>query len=66
MHVTGEKVPVALSTVVAYRYWSPRPSCPGSVQGRSKVPLTLQCSVADPDPGSGTFLTPWIWDPVPF
>jgi hypothetical protein len=27
------------------------------------LPYSLEFSVADPDPGSGAFMTPWIWDP---
>jgi hypothetical protein len=39
MHVTGEKVPVALSTEVAYRYWFAKTLLP-----RGEARYHLPCS----------------------
>jgi hypothetical protein len=36
MHVTGEKVPVALSTDVAYRYWFAKTLLPQASPGKKQ------------------------------
>ncbi len=59
-------LPVAISTTVQPRdqmsAGAPYPRCPLSITCTRQKRYRINSSVADPDPGSGAFLTLWIRD----